>query len=364
MSTTTMPIRHRVRPLAVRVFPLALVLGIIAIAALVVLHVVVGTVDMTPSQALAALLDRADDTLHRQVVWGLRLPRALTGVLAGAMLGLAGAILQTVTRNPLADPGLLGVSSGGVLAVVAGIVIVGRLEGSETPIDAGLLLPLLALAGGLLAGLLSYALSWHNGGSDPVRLVLAGVLVGGMCSAATSLMLLWADTYNVQRIIRWTIGSLNGRVWIHWHTIWPLALVALPMGLLCAGLANVLQLGDGVAASLGLRVERARMLLLFAAALLTAGAVAVVGGIGFIGLIGPHMARRITGSDVRRLFPLSAIIGVLLLLASDLVARTLAIGWVGQLTGLDLPENAGLPVGAVMALLGAPFFLYLLLRRR
>jgi iron complex transport system permease protein len=364
MSAIILPTRRDTRPKVVSIFPLALVLGISAIAVLVALHLVVGTVDLTPAQVLAALLDQADDALHRQVVWGLRLPRALTGVLAGAMLGLAGAILQTVTRNPLADPGLLGVTSGGVLAIVVGIVIGGHLTGGAVQIDAGVLLPLLALVGGLAAGLLSYALSWHNGGSDPVRLILAGVLVGGMCSAATSLMLLWADGYNVQRIIRWTIGSLNGRVWIHWHTIWPVALIALPIGLLCAGLANVLQLGDGIAAALGLRVERARMLLLFAAALLTAGAVAVVGNVGFIGLIGPHMARRITGGDVRRLFPLSTVISVLLLLASDLIARTLTIGWVGQLTGLDLPENAGLPVGAVMALLGAPFFLYLLLRRR
>jgi iron complex transport system permease protein len=346
-----------------RAFPLALALGAVAIAGLVALHIVVGTVDLTGPQVLAALLGQADEILHHQVVWELRLPRALSGALAGAMLGLAGATLQTVTRNPLADPGLLGVTSGGVLAIVVGIVIGGRLAGGGMPIDAGLLLPLLALIGGLLAGLLSYALSWHSGGSDPVRLVLAGVLVGGMCSAATSLMLLWADGYNAQRIIRWTIGSLNGRVWIHWHTIWPIALVALPLGLLAAGLANALQLGDGIAASLGVRVERARVLLLFAAALLTAGAVAVVGNIGFVGLIGPHMARRIAGGDARRLFPLSAVIGVLLLLVSDLIARTLTVGWVGRLTGLSLPENAGLPVGAVMALLGAPFFLYLLLRR-
>lgn len=345
-------------------FPLVLVLGLSAAAGLVALHLVVGTVDLTPIHVLSVLLDRAADPLHHQVVWGLRLPRALTGVLAGAMLGLAGAMLQTVTRNPLADPSLLGVTSGGVLAIVIGIVIGGRLTGGAVQLDAGVLFPVLALVGGLLAGLLSYALSWHNGGSDPVRLILAGVLVGGMCSAATSLLLLWSDGYNAQRIIRWTIGSLNGRVWIHWHTIWPIALIALPMGMLCAGLANVLQLGDGIAVGLGLRVERVRMLLLFASALLTAGAVAVVGNVGFIGLIGPHMARRMTGGDVRRLFPLSAVISGLLLPVSDLVARTLTIGWVGQLTGLDLPENAGLPVGAVMALLGAPFFLYLLLRNR
>lgn len=363
MSAYALRRRPDPRPRAVRSFPLLVGGCALALLALLVLHIVVGTVEMTPAQVVAALLNQAEAPLHRQVVWGLRLPRALVGAVAGAMLGLAGAVLQTVTRNPLADPGLLGVSAGGVLAIVAGIVLLSPRAGGGL-IDAGLLLPLLALAGGLVAGLLSYGLSRHNGASDPVRLVLAGVLVGGMCSAASSLLLLWADEQNVQRIVRWTIGSLSGRVWAHWHTLWPVALVALPLGLLSAGRANVLQLGDGVAAGLGLRVERARVLLLFGAALLTAGAVAVVGNVGFIGLIGPHLARRIAGGDTRRLFPLSVLLTALLLLGADILARTLTLGWVGLLTGLTIPEQAGLPVGAVTALLGAPFFLWLLLRRR
>lgn len=352
------------RSFAVRRFPLVLAAGLLALVALIVLHIVVGTVEVSPADVLAVLANRAETPLHRQVVWGLRLPRALVGAVAGAMLGLAGAILQTVTRNPLADPGLLGVSAGGVLAIVAGIVLLAAPARPSGLVDAGLLLPLLALAGGMLAGMLSYGLSWSAGGSDPVRLVLAGVLVGGMCSAATTLLLLWADEQNVQRIVRWTIGSLSGRVWVHWHTLWPVALVALPLALLGAGLANALQLGDAVATGLGLTVERARVALLFVAALLTAGAVAVVGSVGFIGLVGPHLARRMVGGDGRRLFPLSALLAALLLLASDILARTLSLGWVSTLTGLSLPEGAGLPVGAVTALLGAPFFLALLLRRR
>ncbi|NJN17424.1 MAG: iron ABC transporter permease [Oscillochloris sp.] len=281
-------------------------------------------------------------------------------IVAGGMLGLAGAILQTLTRNPLAEPGLMGVSAGGVLAIV--IFMIASAGGSAgQSSDAGLMLPFWALIGGMATGMLVYLLSWQNG-SDPVRLVLTGVLVAGMCSAFTSVLLLWADEYQIVRIIRWTIGSTSGRVWVHWHMLWPLAAVAVPLGLLCAGVANVLQLGDGVARGLGMGVERARLLLLFAAALLTAGAVAVVGAVGFIGLVGPHMARRIVGSDVRRLFPLSVLITAILLIGSDIVARTITIGWLGRLTGLDIPDTAGLPVGAVTALLGAPFFLYLLLR--
>jgi iron complex transport system permease protein len=226
-----------------------------------------------------------------------------------------------------------------MLAIALGISLGAKLTGGSLLIEAGLLLPLLALLGGMLAGTLTYLLSWQ-GGSDPVRLVLAGVLVGGMCSALTSLLLLWADQYNSQRILSWTIGSLSGRVWSHWHTIWPIALVALPLGVASAGLANALQLGDGVAAGLGLRIERARLVLLFAAALLTAGAVAVAGNLSFIGLIGSHIARRLVGSDTRRLFPLSALVAAMLLLAADIAARTLTIGWVGQLTGLDIPDSA------------------------
>lgn len=349
------------RPLAVRQFPLLLLLSALVIAGLLVLHIVVGTVELTPAQVLKALLGQAEEVLHSQVVVGLRLPRALVAIVAGGVLGLAGALLQTVTRNPLAEPGLMGVSSGGVLAVVLGIVLLPGNLGQT--IDAGLVLPLCALVGGMATGVLTYLLSWQRG-SDPVRLVLTGVLVGGMCSAFTSILLLWADEYQMTRIIRWTIGSTSGRVWVHWHTIWPVAIVALPLGLLSAGLANALQLGDGVARGLGLRLEQVRLLLLFVSALLTAGAVAVVGNIGFIGLIGPHISRRVVGSDTRRLFPLSVAVSAILLLASDIIARTVTIGWVGGLTGLAVPENAGLPVGAVTALLGAPFFLYLLLRRR
>jgi iron complex transport system permease protein len=346
------------RPFAVRQFPLFLALCAIGILGLIVLHIAVGTLDFTPTQIIKALFNHAEDPLHRQVVWGLRLPRALVALVAGGMLGLAGAILQSVTRNPLAEPGFMGVSSGGVLAIVLYIVF-GTAGMTD---DSGLILPLVGLIGGMAAAAITYFLS-YQGGSDPVRLVLTGVLVAGMCSAFTSLLLLWADDYQIQRIIRWTVGSTSGRVWVHWDTLWPMALIALPIGLLCAGLANALQLGDNVARGLGQRVEFARLLLLFAASLLTASAVAVVGAVGFIGLIGPHMARRIVGGDVRRLFPLSVVLTAILLIAADILARTLTIGWVGAFTGLDIPDTAGLPVGAVTAMMGAPFFLFLLLRR-
>lgn len=347
------------RPFVVRRFWVFLLASGGLIFALIALHIMVGTLDFSPVQVMKALLQQPEELLHYQVVWGLRLPRALVALVAGGMFGLAGAILQTVTRNPLAEPGLMGVSSGSVLAIVIYIVFV---SGSVTN-DTGLVLPLFGMVGGLGAALLTYALSYTRG-TDPVRLILVGVLVSGMCSAFTSLLLLWADEYQIQRIIRWTIGSTSGRVWAHWDTLYPVALLAVPLGLLCAGLANLLQLGDAVARGLGQRVEATRVLLLFVSALLTAGAVAVVGSVGFIGLIGPHMARRLVGGDVRRLFPMSVVLTGIVLIVSDIAARTITIGWLGGLTGADVPDTAGLPVGAVTALLGAPFFLYLMLSRK
>ncbi|MBX3013037.1 MAG: iron ABC transporter permease [Caldilineaceae bacterium] len=356
-STPALPMA---RPLAVRRFDLLLIGCGLALLLLLIIHIVVGAVELTPWQVFKALLGRAEELLHTQVVVGLRLPRALVAMVAGGMIGLSGALLQSITRNPLAEPGLLGVSAGGVLAVV--LCIIFRSGSDAALLDSGLLLPGAALLGGLGSGILVYTLSWHNG-ADPVRLVLTGVLVGGLCSALTSVLLLWSDEYQMMRVVRWTIGSMAGRVWVHWHTLWPVALVAIPLGLLCASLANTLQLGDGLATGLGVRLERTRAALLLASVLLDAGSVAVVGPISFVGLIGPHMARRLVGGDARRLFPLSVLLSAMLLIAADILARTITIGWMGALMGLAVPDSVGVPVGAVTALLGAPFFLYLLLRR-
>lgn len=363
-QSPVMEIQAEKRGFAVRHFPLFISLCLILMLLLIVVHIAVGTLDFSPRQILLALFNQPEEVLHRQVVWGLRLPRALIALVAGGMLGLAGAILQTITRNPLAEPGLMGVSSGAVLAIVLFIVI-GAGGTIWEVVDSGLVLPLVGMVGGLASGLLVYLLSYQRGavgGTDPMRLVLVGVLVAGINNAFISVVLLAARSDEIRRVLRWTIGSTNGRVWVHWDTIWPIALLAIPLGLLAIGLANVLQLGDGIAKGLGLKVERVRFMLLAIAALLTAGAVSVVGAVGFIGLIGPHSARLVAGGDVRRLFPLSVVFTAIILIVSDIAARTLTIGWLGLITGLDIPQTAGLPVGAVTALLGAPFFLFLLLK--
>ena len=352
MSVRTLPLASGIlsRSAGARRFPLVIAGTFVLILLLGLLHIGIGTVRLTPGEVLAALLDRASDPLHRQIVWDLRLPRMLIAIVAGAMLGLAGAILQTITRNPLASPSLTGVSAGGVLIVVIALTYAPRAVGT------GPLLPLLATVGGVATVALVYALSWQ-GGSDPVRLALSGILVGAIATSMTSLLLV-INAQQIGAVLLWIIGSLNGRVWVHWAILWPWAVVMIPLGLLSAGMANALSLGDAVAAGLGQRVERARVGLLFVAALLTAGAVAVVGAIGFIGLIGPHLARRLVGDDARRVFPLSALVAAAILLAADAISQGLTLEFpIGSVT-----RRAGLPVGALTALLGAPFFLYLLLR--
>lgn len=323
-------------------FRLLLLVGVVLIAGLVVLYVGSGSVALSPVQVVAALFNRPEEAFHRQIVWDIRFPRALIALTAGACLGLAGAMLQTTVRNPLAEPALLGVSAGGVLAVVVWLTLAAQ------DYRTGPLLPVVAAAGGISAGGLVYAFSWE-GRTDPLRLVLTGAIVSALI-ASVSAFLLARDRDVLGNVMFWIIGSLNGRVWVHWSVIWPWAALTIPAGLMTAGLANALSLGDDVARGLGVRVERARIALLLTAVLLTSGAVAVVGAVGFIGLVAPHICRRLVGNDARRLFPSSLLVGAVLLLGADLVARSVA-------------RPTELPAGAVTAMLGAPFFIYLLLRR-
>ncbi len=332
------------RPFTIRHFPLVLLAGLLLVAALLVLHISVGTVDVSPGDVVNVLTGQQTDELTHAVVWELRRRRALVAICAGAMLALAGAILQSLTGNPLAEPDLTGASAGGVLFAV--LWLSRQLVGWNTaPPSAEV--AVIALLGALASGGLVYALSWQRR-TSAVRLVLTGVLVSTILRALTSLVLL-RNQNAIGGIVLWIIGSLNGRTWTHWDAIWPWALVALPLGLACAGAANGLQLGDDIAAGLGMRVERVRALLLFVAVLLTAGAVSVVGALAFLGLIAPHLARRIVGDDARRTFPLSAVMGAILLLVADIVSRSVA-------------QPNELPVGALMSLLGAPFLMFLLWR--
>ena len=333
-----------------RRFLVLLAVGLALIGVLFVVHLCTGTVRLGPGEVLASLLGRHAEDLHRTVVWDLRLPRSLIAIVAGALLGTAGAILQIVMRNNLAEPGITGVTAGGILVAVLWTV---GFAGLPHP---GRFMPLVVLLGCLGGGAVVFALSWR-GGIHPLRMVLSGVLVSAILSSATSFIMLRAQA-GVGGVLPWIIGTLNGRVWVHWEQLWPWAVAALPLALLAARPLNVLQLGDSVAAARGMRVNVTRTALFCLAALLTAVAVSVVGAVGFLGLVAPHIARWLTGEDARRLLPVAAVAGAVLLVGADIVSQGITIR-----PPFPTPQHRpGLPVGAVMAFMGAPFFLYILRR--
>lgn len=304
-----------------------------------VLGIALGSVRVPLADVIASLLGEHTGA-RRSIVWNLRLPRVLLAALVGVNLAVAGSILQSLTRNPLADPHLLGLSAGGALLVVLGLRL--------TPTLALTNLPLLAFVGSLAGAAIVYLLAWQ-GGVSPARLILAGVAVGALFGAFTTGLLL-TSTLTIQAIMSWLAGGLYARSWPHVRILAPYAAGGILAALLLARRLDVLALGDEPAAVLGLRVQRMRAILTGLAALLTGSAVAVAGLIGFVGLVVPHVARMLVGSGHRYALPLAALLGAALLVGADIIARTIAA-----------PRE--LPVGIVTAAIGAPGFVYLLRRR-
>ena len=330
-----------------RRFMLTVGVFMVILILLFILHVGLGTVWISPSDVIFALMNHPVAEYQRWIVWNLRLPRSLIAVCAGAMLGLAGAIMQALTRNPLAEPSLTGVTSGSILGIVCWL----GLFPDAVKYDG--IIPFAALIGGMGTVVLMFIVT-RRLNDNPFVLILKGIIMSAILSSITSLVLL-RDQEQLPTVMLWMIGSLNAKVWQDWYTLWPWAAVALPLGLACFRGANVLQLGDEVSIGLGFNIQRTRLLLFIVSAVLTAGAVSVAGAISFIGLIGPHIARRLVGQDSVRVFPVSVLVAACLLLFADVLAQSVTIGFDGK--------GSGLPVGALTAMLGAPFFLYLLRRK-
>ncbi|MFC7176589.1 FecCD family ABC transporter permease [Halosegnis marinus] len=281
------------------------------------------------------------------IVWSIRMPRVLVAAAVGLALALSGAIFQAVTRNELASPFILGVSSGAGLAILLTLVVLPGLAA---------LLPLFAAVGGTAAFLVVYAIAWQ-GGTSPVRLVLAGVIVGTVLnSLQTGLFFFAGDVGVVQQAVAWTTGSLTGVDWEQVRTVLPwVVLVVLPGTALGARQLNVLVLGESTASALGMRVERTRFLLSGVGIVAAAAAVSVAGIVSFVGLVVPHMVRTILGSDHKRLLVGCTFAGPALLVVADVGARLFFEVALGSPTQI--------PVGIVTGLVGGPYFLYLMRRR-
>ncbi len=276
------------------------------------------------------------------IVTTLRLPRTLVAWGVGIGLAIAGTITQGITRNPLADPGIIGVNAGAALAAVTLIVLF-----PDLPVA---MLPFSAFGGAFLVAVLIYVLAW-KGGSSPIRLILVGIGFSLIADSLTSLIITFGNIYNVSQALVWLAGSVYGRSWEQLVVFVPWLLVFGILSLVMSPDLNVLQLGDDVAQSLGSRIEMQRGLLLLSGVALAGAAVATAGSIGFVGLMSPHLGRQMVGPSHEGLLPIAALTGGFLVVTADLLGRLL-------FAPLELP------CGIITAIVGAPYFMYLLIRDR
>ncbi|AVO44472.1 iron ABC transporter [Phreatobacter cathodiphilus] len=284
------------------------------------------------------------------IILSIRVPRLLLGCLIGAALAVSGALMQGLFRNPLADPGLVGVSSGAALAAGFTIVLGDRIFGTVAAQLPFVLLPLGAFLGGLASTLILYAIATRHGRTSVAIMLLAGVALGAFAGALTGLLAFVSDDRQLRDLTFWSLGSLSGASWTKVATVTPLILpVLLAVPFLARGL-NALLLGEAEAFHLGIPVQALKRAAIMMVAVAVGASVASAGVIGFVGIVVPHLLRLLFGPDHRVLLPLAALLGAILLTGADLLARTLV-------------APAELPIGILTAAIGAPFFLWLLLRR-
>jgi iron complex transport system permease protein len=284
------------------------------------------------------------ELLKSEILWQIRLPRVILAALIGLLLSVSGVILQGVLRNPLADPYILGISAGAAVGAAISIA-----AGVQLIVLGMSSLPAAAFLSSLLAVVVVYRLSRVGGRALPETLILAGVAFSAFAAAILSLIIIVSG--NLQSIYFWLLGSLSSANWTNVLTVLPYAFVGTAIAYFFSKELNALLLGEEMAQTLGVDLEKTRLLLVGAASLMTAAAVSVSGLIGFVGLIIPHWIRLLIGPNHRWLITVSALSGMLLMVIADTLARTV-------LSPLEIP------IGIIMALLGAPFFLYLLRRRR
>ncbi|MBX4336082.1 FecCD family ABC transporter permease [Bartonella raoultii] len=285
------------------------------------------------------------------VIIDIRLPRVILGLLVGAALAVSGVLMQGLFRNPLADPGIVGVSSGAGLGAVLAIVI-----GIAFPASlASFLEPYKVIIGAFLGGLLStsilYIVATHHSLTSIATMLLAGIALGALSGAVVGTLIFIANDQQLRDITFWNLGSLAGATWLKVWLVFPFICGGLLLSPLLSQALNALALGEAVAGHIGFHIQRIKNIAILLVALMCGSAVAVSGGIGFIGIVVPHILRQLIGPDHRYLIPCSALLGAALLIFADTFARLIV-------------APAELPIGIVTALVGAPFFLWILIRKR
>ena len=330
---------------------------VLLLGAAAVLSLATGASDASVAsviRAWAAQLSGGDAQLSardRIIIYDIRFPRMVVGVLVGASLAVSGAVMQGLFRNPLADPGIVGVSAGASLGAVSVIVLGSTILAPVTALAGIYALPAAAFLGGLVSTFLLYRVSTRQGRTSVATMLLAGIALGALAMALTGILIYLADDQQLRDLTFWNMGSLAGATWSKALAAGPIIAAVLICTPLLSGGLNAMTLGEATARHMGLAVQRFKTTAVIVVAAATGAAVAVSGGIGFVGIVVPHLLRLMIGPDHRYLLPASALLGASLLLSADAVARTIV-------------APAELPIGIITAVVGAPFFLWILLRRR
>ncbi|MED4225367.1 iron ABC transporter permease [Neobacillus cucumis] len=327
----------------------ALLLFILLLVTFFVLVFSTGAGDMKikPLTVIKVLLGGGPE-MEKLIITSFRLPRIIVALLVGMSLAVAGGILQGMIRNPLASPDVLGITGGAAVAVVGFLAAFSDKNNALTISIAWL--PLAAFLGAGLVAFLVYFLAWKNGVS-PIRLVLIGIGISTLMQALTTLMMIMGPIYQASQANIWITGTVYGSNWKNVMTLLPWTVIFLLIAFISAQSINIQELGDEVATGLGGKVQKQRFLLLLISTALIGSSVAFAGGIGFVGLMAPHMARRLVGSSFGALLPISALLGGILVMVADLIGRTL-------FSPLEVPA------GVFTAGIGAPYFIYLLFKTR
>ncbi|MDI7860704.1 iron ABC transporter permease [Rhizobiaceae bacterium n13] len=295
--------------------------------------------------------DAALSARDRIIIFDIRMPRAILGFMIGASLAVSGAVMQGLFRNPLADPGLVGVSSGASLGAVVMIVLAGSLAAPVHAFFGIFALPLAAFFGGLVTTLLLYRIATRGGQTSVATMLLAGIALGALAMALTGILIYMADDKQLRDFTFWSMGSIAGATWTKILAVGPIILASLFVVPFLARGLNAITLGEAAAFHMGIPVQRLKNIAIVGVAAATGASVAVSGGIGFVGIVVPHILRMVIGPDHRHLLPASALLGGSLLIFADMIARTIV-------------APAELPIGIITSVVGGPFFLWILLRQR